>query len=175
TNRVQVLTGQVGGATVEFTDRSVASTGEIAAWHWDFGDGATSDQQHPTPTYAEPGHYTLTLTVTDSSGTTARTGLRSPLGPPLPEATCTFPGTVDEAASARFTDTTPVDGRAVVHRRWEWGDGLPDTTGSASPTHSFADDGAYEVTLTVVDSFGMTTSTTRTVEVRNRPPTASAG
>src|SRR5690606_18380361 len=72
-------------------------------------------------------------------------------------------------------DTTVIDGRAVVHRRWQWGDGTADSTGSAAMNHVFADDGEYEVTLTVVDSLGMTASTTGTVQVENRPPTASTG
>lgn len=32
------------------------------SWHWDFGDGTTSNERHPEPhVYAEPGAYTLTL------------------------------------------------------------------------------------------------------------------
>ena len=41
-------------------------------FHWDFGDGATSNQQNPTHTYnpTAPTTYTVTLTVTDSAGHT---------------------------------------------------------------------------------------------------------
>lgn len=38
---------------------------------WDFGDGSTSTAQHPTHRYEAPGTYTVTLTVTDSSGQTS--------------------------------------------------------------------------------------------------------
>ncbi|EMR74283.1 PDK repeat-containing protein, partial [Thermoplasmatales archaeon SCGC AB-539-N05] len=34
-------------------------------WYWDFGDGATSEEQNPTRQYANNGIYTVTLTVTD--------------------------------------------------------------------------------------------------------------
>lgn len=40
---------------------------------WDFGDGATSAEANPTHTYAEPGNYTVTLTVTNCGGTVSRT------------------------------------------------------------------------------------------------------
>ncbi|HUS99917.1 MAG TPA: PQQ-binding-like beta-propeller repeat protein [Candidatus Thermoplasmatota archaeon] len=38
------------------------------SWYWDFGDGATSIQQHPTHTYTALGEYTVTLSVTDNLG-----------------------------------------------------------------------------------------------------------
>jgi len=36
------------------------------AFSWDFGDDNTSEEQNPTHTYASPGNYTVTLTVTDA-------------------------------------------------------------------------------------------------------------
>jgi subtilisin family serine protease/subtilisin-like proprotein convertase family protein len=44
---------------------------QIVAWHWDFGDGATADEPFTTHSYAAPGDYTVTLTVTDANGLTA--------------------------------------------------------------------------------------------------------
>lgn len=51
--------------TVRFTD---LSTGQISSWFWDFGDGTSSTQQHPTHTYSKTGTYTVSLTVTDKYG-----------------------------------------------------------------------------------------------------------
>jgi uncharacterized repeat protein (TIGR01451 family) len=51
--------------TVTFTDQS---TGVIDAWSWDFGDGDTSIAQNPTHTYADPGKYTVSLTVNGPGG-----------------------------------------------------------------------------------------------------------
>jgi hypothetical protein len=39
---------------------------------WDFGDGATSQQPNPTHVFQNPGLYSVTLTVTDASGASAR-------------------------------------------------------------------------------------------------------
>ncbi len=56
---------------IAFTDRSRDLDGELVSWHWDFGDGSTSEEQNPKHKYAEPGTYTVTLTVTDNEGATA--------------------------------------------------------------------------------------------------------
>lgn len=50
---------------VAFKDESV---GEIKSWHWDFGDGMTSDEQHPQHLYKEAGHYIVTLSVEGVGG-----------------------------------------------------------------------------------------------------------
>ena len=53
--------------TVSFQDRSY---GNITRWHWDFGDGTTSDEQNPVHTYARDfAHYVVTLTVEGPAGT----------------------------------------------------------------------------------------------------------
>ncbi len=54
------------GMTIEFEDRSWDSDGNITSWLWDFGDNGSSTEQNPTHTFAEPGTYTVTLTVTDN-------------------------------------------------------------------------------------------------------------
>lgn len=45
------------------------SAGTIDSWKWEFGDGNTSDEQHPIHTYNEDGQYIVTLTVEGPDGT----------------------------------------------------------------------------------------------------------
>jgi PKD repeat protein len=55
--------------TVQFTDES---TGSIAGWDWNFGDGSThSTTQDPSHTYNAAGNFTATLTVTGAGGATS--------------------------------------------------------------------------------------------------------
>ena len=54
--------------TIYFHDESSDSDGNIVSWHWDFGDGSTSNQQNPSHQYSEAGTYSVTLTVTDNDG-----------------------------------------------------------------------------------------------------------
>ncbi len=53
------------------------SYGEIHSWHWDFGDGRTSDEQHPLHSYEEPGDFVVTLTVEGPAGKASHTSVRS--------------------------------------------------------------------------------------------------
>ena len=54
----------------KFTD---TSTRNPTSWHWEFGDGATSDVQNPVHVYTTPGTYLVNLTATNEYGSnTAR-------------------------------------------------------------------------------------------------------
>ena len=62
----------------------------IAEHFWEFGDGQTSNRPNPSYTYTEPGAYTVSLTITDTAGNTAKATkegyivvVSSPI-PPLP-------------------------------------------------------------------------------------------
>jgi hypothetical protein len=54
---------------VAFKDDSV---GAVRAWKWDFGDGASSTEQHPLHAFARPGNYVTVLEITDAEGKASR-------------------------------------------------------------------------------------------------------
>ena len=56
--------------SVAFHDAS--SVPGATAWHWEFGDGAVSDDRDPVHDYAFPGSYDVRLTVTGPAGPVAR-------------------------------------------------------------------------------------------------------
>ena len=56
---------------VQFIDKSTDPEGlPIVSWHWDFGDGYTSDLQNPTHIFMSEGDYNVTLTVWDDENAT---------------------------------------------------------------------------------------------------------
>jgi PKD repeat protein len=55
--------------TVQFSDKS---TGAIARWEWDFGDGKQSDAKSPRHTYDGANKYNPRLTIFNSQGAAAR-------------------------------------------------------------------------------------------------------
>ncbi|MFH0813075.1 MAG: PKD domain-containing protein [Pseudomonadota bacterium] len=56
--------------TVSFTDQSI---GDPTSWLWNFGDSQTSTEQNPTHIYASAGTYTVSLTVSNASGSDTMT------------------------------------------------------------------------------------------------------
>ncbi|WP_339700180.1 PKD domain-containing protein [Algoriphagus aquimarinus] len=50
---------------IQFWNRSF---GQILTYHWDFGDGSESFEEHPKHTYEAEGEYEIVLTVTDVFG-----------------------------------------------------------------------------------------------------------
>ncbi len=75
---------------VDFTFDDVrGGTVTYSSFSWDFGDGSTSSAQDPSHTYASPGTYDVTLTVTDDVGA-ADTQLKQGFIHVLPEI-CTVP------------------------------------------------------------------------------------
>jgi len=55
---------------VRFQDHSL---GKITKWHWNFGDGSTSEEQNPVYQYKSMGPWTVTLTVEGTTGKSVRT------------------------------------------------------------------------------------------------------
>ncbi|MDD4455400.1 MAG: PKD domain-containing protein, partial [Candidatus Methanomethylophilaceae archaeon] len=129
--------------TVRFTD---TSTGEITAWLWDFGDGATSTEQNPTHTYTAPGTYTVSLTATNAGGssTESKTDYITVMAPP-PVADFSANVTAGPAPLAvRFTDASTGE---ITAWSWSFGDG--NTSTEQNPVHTYGAPGNYTVNLTI--------------------------
>ena len=57
------------GVPIAFSQSNTGLSGDTPyTFEWDFGDGTTSTDSGPSKTYATPGTYTVTLTMTDRLG-----------------------------------------------------------------------------------------------------------
>jgi PKD repeat protein len=133
--------------TVNFTD---LSTGALTSWSWDFGDGGTSVEQHPSHEYAGLGLYTVTLTVSGPTGSDTETkpDYISVLDAPVIGFAC-WPPRGTAPLTVEFRDMS------IAHpSAWEWDFGDGSVSTQQHPTHVYANPGRYNVSLTAVNDWG---------------------
>ena len=141
--------------SVTFSDQS---TGVIDSWSWDFDDGTPpGSDQNPTHTYADPGTYTISLTVTGPAGsdTHTKTDYITALQPtPIADFSA------DPLSGAAPLSVTFSDQSTGVIDSWSWDfdDGTPPGS-DQNPTHTYADPGTYTISLTVTGPAGSDTHT----------------
>lgn len=164
--------------TIQFTGEATDSDGdEIVAWHWDFGDGNTSDEQNPTHRYPNGGTFEVTLTVTDERGITGSVTKTievegPPNEPPTIEEITADPENPAEDQDVQFgAVVSDPDQPAATAFTYAWDFGDETTSATAAPVHSYAEDGSYTVTLTVTDAQDGTDTATIEIIVGNDPPT----
>jgi PKD repeat protein len=137
------------GGTCQFADGSADSDGTVSGWQWNFGDGSSSSQRNPSHSYGAGGEYTVSLTVTDNLGSQGSASKRVTVvgatnGPP----TAAFASSC-AALDCSFTDGSSDSDGSVTDWRWDFGDAS--FAGERNPSHTYASDGVYTVTLTVTD------------------------
>lgn len=86
---------------ISFTD---LTNGGVNSWLWNFGDGATSTQQHPTHQYLTSGTYTVSLKATNSFGDNTATkasyiNIAKPAAPTANNVTLCGPGSASLSAN----------------------------------------------------------------------------
>ncbi|HEY9402004.1 MAG TPA: MBG domain-containing protein [Pyrinomonadaceae bacterium] len=199
-NLAPVLTGvtldDVNGEIViktTFTDAGVRDT-HTAEINWgdgtsgagtvtEAGGSGTASGRH---VYAGPGKYTITLTVSDDEGAKASHNVSLTVGggglgnsPPSvqPSNYSTYEGMGH--FTAFFTDPDTLDTHTATI---DWGDGSPvqalnvrksGDTGMLFGSHSYVDDGAFNVTITLRDNRGGVDVEVAPMTVHNTSPRVS--
>ena len=139
----------------------------IGGYRWNFGDG-TTDYNYDTPyanifhRYAAPGTYQVTLTVTDWDGRSASTTQAVTVQSQFPVATFSWRCGAGRACS--FNSSASSDDLGIISRTWTFGDGSS-VNDVIEPSHTYSVNGSYQVTLTVRDASGQSSSVTNTVTV----------
>jgi PKD repeat protein len=134
--------------TVSFSDSS-RGAGPMT-WLWEFGDGTTSNLQNPTHTFKNNGDYTVRLTVTNEYGSNTKT-VPAYIGvgvPPEAEFSAS-PRDGNVPLVVKFSDASK---NRPTSWKWNFGDG--NTSTEQNPTHTYATEGIYFVTLRVSNHFG---------------------
>ncbi len=144
---------------------STSPNGEIVAYDWDFGDGATDEGRTVNHTFDEKGVYPVTLTVTDASNGVAQVthNVQALSLPPVADFTYSpYMATKDTAVTFDASLSADPDGE-IVDYIWSFGDGSADA--GVVVEHLFTVPMKYTVRLTVVDDDGVSDSTEKQVTI----------
>jgi len=156
---------------VNCTSNSTDDLG-INNYSWQWGDGLSNaglSLQTGQHTYTTANTYTVTLTVTDTSGVSSSCTKSIVATTPANEAPVSVFGYwADSLYHVFWFEGWDSDG-TVVSYLWNFGDG--NTSTSNAPNYTFRAGGTYNVTLTVTDDKGAKATSTRSVVVINIPKT----
>jgi PKD repeat protein len=177
------VAGSAFSLSATFSDAGVNDAPWTYSINWGDGSAATtgstpsqSSAITASHTYAASGTDTVRVTVTDKDGGagTAKTPVGVAAAPSPPTAAPGGPYAGNEGSAVAFNGSGSTDpqGSALTYG-WSFGDGT--TATGVSPTHAYADNGSYTVTLTVTDALSLSSSpATTTATIANVAPTVSA-
>jgi PKD repeat protein len=157
---------------VNITDASFDSDGTITSWFWDFGDETNLTLQNPSHTYSQKGEWQVTLTVTDNDGAKSSTTHTVTVINLQPEACFECTPDAQTGMEVQFMDNSVDPENRSLSWLWDFGDG--NTSDLQTPTHKFATEGDYNVTLTVTDDENAVDTYSMTVSVTEAPQTETA-
>ncbi len=162
---------------VQFTDQSTAGVGSsITGWQWTYGDGGSNNLgQNPNYNYTLVGSFNVVLIATDNNGciddTTWTTPIVTTNKPPVSNFTpsalqsCTAPLTVS------FVNNSSAGNAGALGYTWDFGNGGPTSNLQTPPSVTYNTTGIYNVTLTVDEANGCTT--TKTIPIVVSKPLSS--
>lgn len=160
-----------------FTDTST-DNGPLAGWSWSFGDGGSSTIQHPTHDFASAGTYTVALVVTDAGGATDSASTQivvTESSAPQPPVADAGPDLVVPDTRKKGTESVQLDGSASTDpdspiATYTWTDSSGETVASGVQPRVTLAVGTHEITLTVVDTTGLSSADQVSVTVGSPPP-----
>lgn len=133
------------GQSVRFVDES---TGPVAQWIWEFGDGTTSARQDPSHTYTKADVYLVRLTVRDAAGnrSTAERFVGVDVDAPAGTTSVAIDAQV-KGLAVSFRALVSPTGTPVSQYFWDFGDGA--VSREPAPVHTYAEAATYHVVLRV--------------------------
>ena len=154
------------GGTITFTDLSVSDT--VKNWHWDFGDGDTSDLQNPIHVYLAAGVYSVSLTATGSTNVTeTKTQASYIFVRKFPSAALNFTDTMYLPSYLFYFHGTVLN-RDTLPYNYYWN--FNQTTfqlGDSIAVNTFSATGSYVVSFIVEAGLGCKDTITDTIQVND--------
>lgn len=122
---------------------------QISSTVWNTGDGGSANGLQTTHSYANPGSYTVTVVVVSNHGCSDTATGTALLNPEPQISSTSFPDVCFGAPTLFLQNSTlsNVNGAQISGYLWTFGDGT--TSPSMNPTKTYAQTGAFPVSLTI--------------------------
>jgi gliding motility-associated-like protein len=156
---------QCEGQPIRFTDTSTDAFSEIVEWAWDFGDGNTSSERHPTHIYTSSGDYKPQLTVTNAYGCTSAQSVQAPVRIELPGVAFSIPNNICKNDTLFLVNDNPAD---FVSFEWDFGNGQK--ASSSEPFVVYDKSGQYSICLIGTTALGCTSSLCKDITIESSNP-----
>jgi len=154
--------GECNFVDVEFTSTSTIANEANMGYSWDFAGSGISRVKNPLYTFATAGTKTVILTATSEFGCANSTTKTIVLNE-SPEADFSWDAACNlTPINFTFTGSVPNGGK---NSSYSWDFAGQATAGQPAPSYLFSKVGAKEVTLTVADLNGCSSSITKEVNV----------
>lgn len=143
------------GQLTTFVNTSSVSSGVIAASHWQYGDGQTSDDYGPSFHYDAFGTFPVTLMVETENGCKDSVTMDYQVYP-QPVADFEF----EPAFTDMLSPDVQFNDLSQYAETWYWTVGNAGTATGQNPLFTFTSSGSYDVTLVVENQYGCKASVT---------------
>ncbi|MEM1000280.1 MAG: PKD domain-containing protein [Bacteroidota bacterium] len=147
---------------VQFSDLSF---GNIVAWQWDFGDGATSQLPNPSHLYSQAGRFDVTLIVTTATGCSDTLVFPERIDVAGPNANLAVDRDSICTGETINLSATNVNTSSLT---WVLGDGTL-VRDSVALSHTYLSSGAFLPTVLIQDSLGCSLLVALTDSIRVIP------
>ena len=146
------------GKTVTFTDLSSNSP---TSWEWTFenGDPATSTAQNPSVSYNTAGDYSVSLIVTNASGSDTKSATQIIHVEPIPAPVADFLADKTEITEGNAVNFSDKSLNTPSSWLWEFEGGNPSTSTEKNPRVTYSNPNSFKVSLTVTNAGGNNTKT----------------
>ncbi len=161
---VALFTGPQAGCAPQVVSFADNSSGALN-YTWNFGDGTSSTQTSPVHVYAQPGVYSVNLTVTNANGcssTQMQNGIIQVYQNPTAQLVSVNPVVTEFEPTVYFSDLSVNGGNCTMY----FGDGTSiSSCGFNSLGHNYPAAGTYCASIATVTEHGCYDSSVVCVEI----------
>lgn len=155
----------VNGPTVQFANNTIGGI----TYHWDFGDGQTSDEPNPLHIYGSEGSYTVVLTADNACGTSTHSSIAT-ISSFLPVAA--FNSDITAGCAPLTVAFNDLSAGQPISWQWSFPGGNPAISNEQNPSVTYSSAGSYSISLLVENIWGNAQTAQADLIVVNSTPTA---